>query len=266
MPRKITNYLSEGLPSRIYLLCFIAPRSGYQLALDTSGKLFTSKIYGWTKKMVEAGVLELDPYGYRAPIKPLVLEVERALKDRGETLSQSESKLLTSILASESFKKGISNSFESWKDKTPNIVYLSLDFLSVICALTLNIKTLYGVEDSTVDRALKRISEQDDESKKQLTEMEPFFERMGQRMSSHLEKLGMTKRGTVEEPDDAEHLVKYAFFYELPYTFLKKMAKLAHNAQMTNYVFALVTSMNQMFGEILIEQIRQEQERKKKKA
>ena len=53
MPKKITNPLRSGLPSKIYFLAYSKPISGYQIAKEIYSRDYppTSKIYNWTKKL-----------------------------------------------------------------------------------------------------------------------------------------------------------------------------------------------------------------------
>lgn len=243
LPRKITNFLTEGLPSRIYLLCFISPRSGYQLALDTSGKLFTSKIYGWTKKMMGKGYLQRDPYGYRTVIKPLAAELDVKLKEKGENLDFHERQLLSVILGSDGFKAMVSNAYESWKERTPDIVSLTSEYLSTAACLTLNLKRWMREEGVSATQALKMVSGKG-EIETFPKEDQSYVQLFNEVFYDHLARMGMKKKDSKQGNDfETMELVEFSIFANLPNDLLAKLSRLGSNTKNLTYTFALVLAV-----------------------
>ena len=106
MPKKITNPIRAGLPSKIYLLAYNGPKSGYEIA----SKIYkrekyppTSKIYSWTKKM-EGKELSKTEKGYISKIDPLLNEIEITLKNYDIELSDFDKHVLFKILDSPEFR------------------------------------------------------------------------------------------------------------------------------------------------------------------
>lgn len=101
MPKKITNYLKEGLPSKIYLRAYPEPISRYRISkeLYPDVKTTSSKIIEHSKKLIEKGYL-LAPKKDRilSDVNPLIREIENNLKQKEITLTEQEKKDLAFFL------------------------------------------------------------------------------------------------------------------------------------------------------------------------
>ena len=109
MPPKITskNYLTQGMLSpQIYLLAYIKPLSGYQIAKKRYGTPMGAQVYGYLKRMMTDGYIEhktiIPNLGgtYRSLVAPLVESLNEAFVF-DLTLSQREQKALTQFLDSD---------------------------------------------------------------------------------------------------------------------------------------------------------------------
>jgi DNA-binding PadR family transcriptional regulator len=110
MARKITNLIREGLPSKIYLLAYNEPVSGYEIAQKIQGLKSgtvpqTGKIYGWLKQLKTADFLEETKDGYQSKVEPLLYEINQVLSERQIPLTELESYIVSKILNDEIFRK-----------------------------------------------------------------------------------------------------------------------------------------------------------------
>lgn len=137
MPEKITNYLKQGLPSKIYLLSFIEPQSGYKLAMKIYGRPTTDKIYKWTKLMEKEGYLEHDKKTkkFNARIQPLALEMGKELETRGLSFNDQEMRLLHRLLDSTNIRKLFEPYFN--RERNLNTVNLTCLTYSMIAGIVL---------------------------------------------------------------------------------------------------------------------------------
>lgn len=110
MPKTITNPLREGLPSKIYLIAYNGPVSGYEVAKKIQGLKAgevpqTGKIYGWIKKLKTDGILRETEEGFISSAEPLLNEIARTLKeDHNISLSELERYMTSKILDEEPFR------------------------------------------------------------------------------------------------------------------------------------------------------------------
>lgn len=115
MPKKITNPLRSGLPSKIYLVAYGKPTSGYEIArrvygiASAPGKRArippTAKIYGWLKKLEKDGLVKKLEVGYISQATPLIDEIEKTLEiHTAKELTALEKKILLKILDSKEFR------------------------------------------------------------------------------------------------------------------------------------------------------------------
>ena len=93
MPKRITNPLRAGLPSKIYYLAYSGPITGYEMAKTIYGiKPLaippTAKIYEWTKKLKAQRILSETEHGLVSNVEPLLNEIESTLKKKGNTVFQ----------------------------------------------------------------------------------------------------------------------------------------------------------------------------------
>jgi len=77
MPKRITNPLRAGLPSKIYFLAYNGPISGYKMAQRIYKRDYppTSKIYEWTKKLEKQGFISKTEKGFVSSVDPLLSEM-----------------------------------------------------------------------------------------------------------------------------------------------------------------------------------------------
>jgi hypothetical protein len=115
MPKKITNPLRSGLPSKIYLAAYGKPISGYEIAQRVYGITSapseraqippTAKIYGWLKKLEKDGLVKKLDGGYLSHATPLISEIEKTLEvHTAKGLTAVEKKILIKILDSGEFR------------------------------------------------------------------------------------------------------------------------------------------------------------------
>lgn len=260
--KKIRNYLTEGQPSKIYLMCFVKPQSGYQLAKEIYGQPTTPKIYGWAKKMLASGHLEKDVYGFRASVKPLLAGLEATIEKNGENVDFHERKLLRYALESSTFKKVVSRTYELWKNQTPNILVLTLEFMPIICALNLNLKKAFDIEDVNAVQAWKLIHQKDNIATR-IKELDPKVQQFNQIFDSHLEKMGIAKKNDIGTRESvSEDYAEYVLFQKWPNKLLSKVSKLGISSQFLDYMFALIRSLDRVILETEVEELLRRQNRK----
>jgi hypothetical protein len=114
LPKRITNPLREGIPSKIYLLAFNGPVSGYGVAKKVySVEKYppTAKIMVWMKQLVKEGAIFKTKEGYISNVEPLINEICRTLFDRGVELSDLESYMVIKLLGHEAFRNLVEFSY-----------------------------------------------------------------------------------------------------------------------------------------------------------
>jgi hypothetical protein len=115
MPKKITNPLRSGLPSKIYLAAYSKPASGYEIAQRVYGIVPapgeraqippTAKIYGWLKRLEKAGLIKRQDEGYLSQAAPLINEIGKVLEANStRRLTALEKKILLRVLDSKEFR------------------------------------------------------------------------------------------------------------------------------------------------------------------
>ena len=119
MPKRITNPLRAGLPSKIYYLAYNGPITGYQI----SKKIYqtkplgippTDKIYEWIKKLKEQGILSKTEVECLSNVEPLLREIESTLKKKYDTdFSSLEKHMTQKILDCREFRTLVGLNFES---------------------------------------------------------------------------------------------------------------------------------------------------------
>ncbi len=154
MPKRITNPIREGLPSKIYLLAYGKPITGYEIARRIQGIKTpgsgeraitpqTGKIYGWLKKLMDDGYVIKKENGYLSKAEPLLKEIEEALNG---DIDDSEKDVLLKLLNSEIFRshieKNLPDSFEYPVDCVTEIFFR----LSIMAAYLLPVKGWSGKE------------------------------------------------------------------------------------------------------------------------
>lgn len=151
MPKKITNPIREGLPSKIYSVAYGEPISGYKIAKIVYGieepeepskrKQIppTDKIYKWLNKL-EGKYFTKKEEGYLSDAKPLLEEIKKILGD----LSEDEERILYYLLDSKEFrsfvKSNIGEKLEGDIDSTNNIMVM----LMLISSMALPIRKSLG--------------------------------------------------------------------------------------------------------------------------
>ena len=158
MPKTITNPLREGLPSKIYLLAYNGPVSGYEVAQKIQGLKHgkvpqTSKVYGWIKEMKKKGLLrDSQGGGYLSNVEPLVKEISQVLTENNDiVLSDLECYMIGKILDEDSFRNLVEFSYYHKKsffkgevDATHEIMEVLGDHAMHTFALSDNFPTIRG--------------------------------------------------------------------------------------------------------------------------
>lgn len=120
MPKRITNPLRSGLPSKIYLVAYGKPISGYEIARRVYGTTPapgerarvppTAKVYGWLKKLERGGLIKKLDKGYLSQAAPLIDEIEKTLEvHTAKGLTILEKKILIKILDSKEFRSYVND-------------------------------------------------------------------------------------------------------------------------------------------------------------
>lgn len=178
MPAKITNPLMEGLPSKIYLCAFPAPKSRYQIAREIynipKGQIPpTAKVSNAVRDMLSEKYgkkyLIETPNGILSDVTPLLAEIEKDLEEhRKIKITDAEKFDLTNFLNNQ-FRasvanivppKGDVNVYYILKNNIGGIVYAKKFFTSI------------DLDDSEFKKFLKCfIPETEEEGWKELKEM-----------------------------------------------------------------------------------------------
>ena len=113
MPKRITNPLRAGLPSKIYYLAYSDPITGYEMAKTIYGIKPpaippTAKIYEWIKKLIDQKILSKTEHGVVSNVEPLLNEIESTLKKKGNTdFSTFEKHITRKILDCKEFRASV---------------------------------------------------------------------------------------------------------------------------------------------------------------
>lgn len=226
MPKKITNPLRAGLPSKIYLLAYSGPKSGYEIASKIYGiEKYppTSKVYSWTKKMTNE--LSKTEEGYTSKVDPLLNEIEAILKNNYKIeLSDFEKHILGKVLDSQIFRKWIKEitkglSFEHDVDAVETIMRPVGSM-----ALILDMSS----RKFSSKRELPETIQQFDRYWEQLTKrLDGEMVKEGEKIHKQLTKVLKAEKG-VKESDLAKFSVRdaerLAVFLVMPDSLLQKLA------------------------------------------
>jgi len=115
VPKVIRNPLREGLSSKIYLLAYNGPITGYRIAEKINGKSAgsvpqTAKIYGVAKKLLGSALKKTEE-GYISLSEPVLHNIEWFFFDRNIDFSELESYMLGKVLDDEYFRRQVERSF-----------------------------------------------------------------------------------------------------------------------------------------------------------
>ena len=254
---RITNYLRQGLPSKIYLLSFIQPQSEYSLALKIYGRPTTDKIYKWTKLMVKDGFLEQDKKKklFKAKIQPLAVEIGKELESRGSDFNDQEVLLLHRLLESTNVKKTFEPYFS--RDKNLNAVSLTCVSYSLIAGVVLLISKYISNDSSPSPSIGKLLSTKGDLpetvslGREHLLKVKESFSLFQQnRASLGLERFDNLRIDAIEKLFEA----RLGVFFNLPDSFLQKLLKLSpigeNMAESVNVAFT-VTSLGPFISKLV---------------
>jgi|Deesub1362B_J571_1020462.scaffolds.fasta_scaffold00767_7 hypothetical protein len=104
MPKKIENPMAEGIPSKIWFLCYATPGiTTTRLAAEIYGedkKHFSGRIIEWLKFLIKKGYVEDlgSRKGYKGLVNHLVEEIDKELSKVGKKLTPSEKNRLLKFL------------------------------------------------------------------------------------------------------------------------------------------------------------------------
>lgn len=109
--RKISNYLKQGLPSKIYFLAYPKPISRYAIAIQIYNQQMSAHISESSKKMIVEGYLsEVGPkLNLFSNAMPLVNEIDNELRADNIILTKCEKEELTHALIGDTFRKAVGN-------------------------------------------------------------------------------------------------------------------------------------------------------------
>ncbi len=177
MGRKIENYLTSGLPAKIYLLCYLNPESGYSLGqkiCQTKGVPQTSKIYPWIGRLKKEKYLQEVDSRFRARVDPLVNQLDSILEKQDASFEGREKQIVKLLLDSDPFKTmiSISNSADQLIERNANVVSIVTATLALYAAAFKAYRVLkeasdYSTEsrsDEVVLDALRQILRKDEAS------------------------------------------------------------------------------------------------------
>lgn len=180
MPRKITDPLTQGMPSKIYFIAYGGPITGYKIAKklqETKGRMKlpqTAKIYNWLEKFEEGGMVKKVEGGWISQPEPLLLEIERRLRVRFDRFSKIFSKLgeeirgekslskferyvLLSLLDSEAFRSFVDYLSQDFDFKGDlNAIDFMLGQLGVMFSQISDIKRMHSPEEHGLGEPLTR--------------------------------------------------------------------------------------------------------------
>jgi len=105
--RKPTDYLREGLPSKIYYLAFPEPVSYYEIAKHIYGEPTAARVSERSRQMIEKGYLEKTKKGVISRVEPLIDKIEKDLKVKNITLTGSEKEVLIRVFNGDIFRKAV---------------------------------------------------------------------------------------------------------------------------------------------------------------
>jgi|SRR5581483_1418279 len=128
MPPRITNFLTQGIPSKIYLHCLAEPHTGYRLARELGSQ--TDKIYIWGNKMAKEGYLKKSAKGYESVVEPLLQQIKGSFQERNILLTSNENKILSALLRLPNFKGLYAFYHKRGFSESSNAVSLMCDLLS----------------------------------------------------------------------------------------------------------------------------------------
>jgi hypothetical protein len=147
MPKKITNPLRSGLPSKIYFLAYAKPTSGYRIAQQIYRQTYapTSKIYSWTKKLEKNGIITKTNRGILSKVEPLVTEIEKVLNRRYNLeLSNTEKHIVLRLLDSPEFRSFFQNKRVGF-DQDFDAVRVLVEYLGNLCHSISLLSTFLGL-------------------------------------------------------------------------------------------------------------------------
>lgn len=116
MPKIINDPLREGMSSKIYLLAYNGPITGYKIASKIYGKKtgsvpLTNKIYKTADKLIEMGALKKTEKGYISLSEGTLNSITQIFVDNNVELSELECYMLGKVLDSGQFRNLIERSF-----------------------------------------------------------------------------------------------------------------------------------------------------------
>ncbi len=138
MPKRITNPLRAGLPSKIYYLAYSGPITGYEIAQRIYGIKPpaippTAKTYEWIKKLKDQRILSETEHGCMSNVEPLLNEIELTLKKKDSSdFSNFEKHMTGKILGCREFRAFIGRfNLESFsQDQDFDAAFRMMDLLS----------------------------------------------------------------------------------------------------------------------------------------
>jgi hypothetical protein len=150
LPKKITNFIREGLPSKIYLLAYAQPMTGYQIGKKIydieRGTPPTSKIYNWLTNLRKKEIVrKIEGEGYVSLAKPLAEEIIGELQNKLVFLDPFENQVLETVLDSPEFRQIIKNKISEidFTTEVNSILLITETLGQIASSITLGKKLLF---------------------------------------------------------------------------------------------------------------------------
>jgi hypothetical protein len=238
MPKKITNPLREGLPSKIYLLAYGDHLSGYEIARKIYGTRApskfekgeippTAKVYGWLEKLEKGTIVSIKKEGKKksvtSNVDPLINEVEKDLKNHKVELSDDERYALGKVLDS--------NIFREWIKEIAEGLYFENDIdavktiMSPVSRMALIIEMIIRKFPPTMRKLLENPQHFD----KKLAQVIDTLERRGENTYERVTNvMKAEKMVEADLPKSSMRNVKsFILVFVMPYSLLQKLAILS---------------------------------------
>jgi hypothetical protein len=260
VPKKIVNPLRAGLPSKIYLLSFNGPISGYKIAEKIYGRKYapTSKIYPWTKKLEEQGFIHKVQEGYVSNVEPVLSEIEETSEtDEKLEFSDLHKHILHRIVDSKEFRSYVLESNEGLSLKqdidafwiiSSSLGKLAFDVLLFSAWMEIDFKVeSQEVFDKTWEN-LRTIRERND-----LSQIATFVQ------NEDLRKELTDVVDTQEGRNDARFLIDILPFFAVPEYLLSSLLRFSHQNKLSTLIlFFLDYFMSHKLGASVHAQLERE--------
>jgi hypothetical protein len=245
VPKKIENPLRSGLPSKLYLLAYGKPISGYEMARRIYGEPSrSSKIYGWgLKKLEEKGAISKTEGGYLSSVIPLLDEIEKTLRNKHNIeLSDFDKHVVYKILDSPEFRSYVEDANSNIPlDQDIDSAWVIMSTLGMLATgMLISIELVKSVEkkpykipevktkqefdklwDEIKDKRGEMIKLKEEIQKEVIPGLKGYLELFKDMMPSEAKSVEERIKGISQDP------TKFTFFTLVPKDLLLKLSKLS---------------------------------------